>query len=112
MGKAVLSAGVLLEQPLASDDDQALSSCRRALLEAARNLGHHDAQAVLRNLAALRDALPPHVRLQVAMMLDWAREGIDQRARDQPQHDLTALRDAYCHARDVLLASVVVSETT
>jgi len=92
---------------LISDEDSGHTGTRRALLEAARGLGHHDSQAVLRTLAVLRDNLPPEVRLQIAMMLDWAREGLNHSAGDVQKPELTALGSAYAHARDVLLASVI-----
>lgn len=77
------------------------------MLEAERSLGHHESEAVLRSLSAFRNNLPAEARMQMATILEWAREGITHGIGDDLKPELQGLRTASAHARDILLASVI-----
>jgi hypothetical protein len=74
------------------------------LAEVAKANGDESAERVYRAIPALRD-LPPVVQHQLAVALEWAREGIT-RQQGEISPDLEALHAAYGHARDALLAAL------
>lgn len=78
-------------------------STGRALIEDARARGYQGAEAVYRSLAVLRDSLPADVQIQLAIMLEWARDGLDRQISENNTPELVALHAAYTFARDVLL---------
>ena len=75
------------------------------LTEDARAREYQGAERVYRSVPTLRDGLPSDVQMQVALMLEWARVGLDWQISQQSTPELVALHAAYTYARDVLIGS-------
>jgi hypothetical protein len=76
---------------------------RRALVLDAQQNHQEGAEQIYRCVAPLRDLLPPDAQTCLAVILEWAREGIRHHNQTQGSSDLEALRAAVSYARDVLL---------
>lgn len=85
-------------------DDLDNTAVRRALTPDAL-VAQEGAEALYRTVDSLRDYLSIQAQKQLAIVFEWAREGIGRQTVDNRSAELEALHAAYSYARDVLLAS-------
>jgi hypothetical protein len=85
-------------------DDLDATSVRRALVVDRRKNKREGAEGIYRTAGQLRDVLPTDGHRDVALMLEWAIEGIRRQIEVNRTPQLEALHEAYAYARDVLVA--------
>jgi hypothetical protein len=88
----------------AHEDDTGIHRALQLPGKAGRDV-YESAETVYRAVPMLRELLPREAKRQLALALEWAREGIcKQGVTISPE--LEALHTAYGYARDVMLAAL------
>jgi hypothetical protein len=85
-------------------DDLDTTAVRRALVLDRQDEHQEGTESIYRTAAQLRHLLPADARKHLAVVFEWAREGLRQQVAINSTPELEALRAAYTYARDVLLA--------